>query len=128
LAFILSNAFREILNKLDLQPSLQIFKDTDLVKHIAEIRKDLFHTLISGISAEITNPDVGICVLDIPTFDNITPEKDAFLGIVTTFFIIWNLINPSIDSANATPLTVYTASKSNGQKLPISGKSFCSRP
>jgi hypothetical protein len=111
------NNFREILNKLDLQPSLQIFKDTELVKRIAEIGKDLFHPLISAIAAEINDPDAGICVLDIPTFDKITPEKDAFLGIVTTFSIIWNLITPSIDSANATPFTVYTASKSNGQKL-----------
>jgi hypothetical protein len=111
------NTFMETLNELDLEPNLQIFKSQELVTHISKIGNELFQPLIQNINEEINNPDVGISVLDIPTMHGLSSEKDAFLGIATTLSIIWNLISPTIDSANMTPFTVYTASKSNGQKL-----------
>ena len=77
----------------------------------------LFENLIDLINENLSNPKIGMAVVDIPESERHNSTENAFWGVALSLALGSNIFSLGRDRVNDTPYTVYAASYRNSKGL-----------
>jgi hypothetical protein len=111
-------AFIEQLPNLQcLAPEISELRNDREMDDAASVASAIFSALIESIKINLSHPDKGICVIDIPSTDRLTATENAYWGVGLALALAHNVFRPARDRVNDTPYTIYAASHQHSEKL-----------
>ena len=81
------------------------------------VARMLFSNLLDRMEADLSNPDLGITVVDIPESPNFNGVDNAFWGVALSLSLGSNVFSLGQDRIDGTPYTVYAASYRKSRDL-----------
>lgn len=103
-------------NLADISPDISRLNE-GVVRDVKPVAKFLFSNLLNAIEADLSNPRVGIAVVDIPESSKYSQTENAFWGVALALALGSNIFSFDRDRINGTPYTVYAASYRKSQGL-----------
>lgn len=77
----------------------------------------LFSSLLDKVESDLSNPEIGISVVDIPESSDYNSTDNAFWGVALSLALGSNIFPQGRDRINSTPYTVYAASYRKSKSL-----------
>lgn len=99
-----------------LSPDISRITDEIIKEKPKSVASFLFSNLLEEIESDLSNPELGIAVVDIPKSPKFSETDNAFWGVALSLALGSNVFSLGQDRINRTPYTVYGASyrKSRG--------------
>ncbi len=106
----------DALNLARMSPDISQITNQVIAEKPKSVANRLFAPLLDEIKSDLSNPEIGIAVVDIPESSNYSPTDNAFWGVALSLALGSNIFPLGRDRINGTPYTVYAASyrKSKG--------------
>jgi hypothetical protein len=106
--------------------SLDIFKRKDITDEVISFAPILVSEIHDKINNYLNDAYNGIAAIDIPHGISSNLTHDTLLGAIISQTITSSFMKPALDRKNATPFTIYNASKAGEEKLKKAGLKFYS--
>lgn len=100
-----------------LSPDISGLKNDVEMSVASSVASILFESLINTININLSNPEKGIAVVDIPSSKNLNATQNAYWGVALALSLTTNIFRPARDRVNDTPYTIYAASHRHSRKL-----------
>lgn len=112
------SSFVDQLPELKLySPDISVMKNDDLLEMASALANRLFAKKIELVKKALFDPRIGIAAIDIAESEKLTPDENAYWGVVVALAMGASVFNLSKDRVNKTPFTVFASSYRRSKEL-----------
>lgn len=112
------SSFVDQLPELKLHsPDISVLKNDDLLEMASSLAIKLFAKKIELVRKALSDPCVGIASIDIAESELLTPDENAYWGVVIALALGATVFRLSKDKVNKTPFTVFASSYRRSKDL-----------